>query len=186
VKFESIDVITVLEYWLNKDKPFGIIIETNAPTCWGCGQTWNGAYDVVTGDHKKAWNKAPLQVCHVIPKSLGGSNDPSNLVLMCKECHDLAPNTVIPEIMFTWMSRQSHLKRYLAKIKIALKDFDISEAEFEQLTLLSKKSEFNNWASGKAGQHWPQSGFSGFGHKMTFSTYVGLLKWYSDNVANAL
>ena len=186
MKYEKIDVINVVNYWLNNEKPFNASIDLNEPMCWGCNQIWNGTYDRIRGDYRKAWNRAPLQVCHVVPKSLGGTNEPSNLVLMCKECHDLAPNTVIPEIMFTWMSKQSSFKRYLSKIKTAMEDFGILEEEFEHLISLSKDAEFLEWVADKAGQHWPQSGYSGLGQKMTFSTYVGLLKWYSDNRVDAL
>jgi len=32
--------------------------------------------------------KYKLEVHHIIPRSQGGSNDPSNLITLCKKCHD--------------------------------------------------------------------------------------------------
>ena len=42
--------------------------------CWRCGC------------------KRKLQRCHIIPDSLGGKDEPSNLVLLCERCHIDAPN----------------------------------------------------------------------------------------------
>ena len=97
---KKVNASEVVAYWVNKKNSFRKFIDLNEPTCWACGQGWEGRYDIITADFSKAWSKSPLQVCHVIPKSMGGNEKPSNLVLMCKECHDLAPNTTIPEIMY--------------------------------------------------------------------------------------
>ncbi|WP_420646044.1 HNH endonuclease [Vibrio parahaemolyticus] len=91
MKREVIDIGEVVEYWRDKPNSFGALIDINEPTCWSCGQPWEGRHDVLRGSYLRGWRKAPLQICHVIPKSLGGDEHPSNLVLMCKECHDLAP-----------------------------------------------------------------------------------------------
>lgn len=93
---ESIEISRIIDFWIDKSNVFKGFIDLNEPTCWACGQGWDGRYDIVGGDYLKAWAKCPLQICHIIPHSLGGTEEPSNLVLMCKECHDLAPkaNTI--------------------------------------------------------------------------------------------
>ena len=44
-----------------------------------------------------------LQRCHIIPNSLGGKDEASNLVLLCKRCHADGPNVEDPEIMWDWI-----------------------------------------------------------------------------------
>ncbi len=71
----------------------------------------------------------------------------------------------------------------MAKLELALSDFDITDDEFQKLTDISLTPEFKNWARKHCGLHWPQSGYSGLGTKMTLSTYVGLMKHYSSRNA---
>ena len=47
--------------------------------------------------------KFKLQKCHIIPDSLGGLDDPSNLVLLCNRCHREAPNVKDEEIIWKWL-----------------------------------------------------------------------------------
>lgn len=53
--------------------------------CWRCGY------------------EKDLERCHIIPDSLGGKDEPSNLVLLCKRCHAEGPNVTDPEIMWDWI-----------------------------------------------------------------------------------
>lgn len=48
-------------------------------------------------------HKRSLQRCHIIPKALGGGEHPSNLVLLCAQCHAEAPNVADPEFMWIWL-----------------------------------------------------------------------------------
>jgi len=45
--------------------------------------------------------------CHVVPESLGGEDKPSNLRLLCPECHVEAPNVNDPDAMDDWIRRTS-------------------------------------------------------------------------------
>ena len=53
--------------------------------CWRCGCEYN------------------LKRCHIVPASLGGKDEPSNLVLLCHRCHLDNPNITDPEIMWDWI-----------------------------------------------------------------------------------
>lgn len=56
--------------------------------------------------HERCWRcgcKRNLERCHIIPHSLGGKDEPSNLVLLCKRCHLDNPNVLDKEIMWDWL-----------------------------------------------------------------------------------
>ena len=44
-----------------------------------------------------------LERCHIVPHTLGGTDEPSNIVLLCKRCHREGPNVTDPEIMWDWI-----------------------------------------------------------------------------------
>ena len=64
--------------------------ETEHARCWCCGHT------------------AKLQKCHIIPRSLGGIDEPSNLVPLCAPCHDESPDVADKNEMFKWISSQQN------------------------------------------------------------------------------
>lgn len=43
-----------------------------------------------------------LEVHHILPLVYGGSNDPTNLITLCKNCHKKAPDK--PDNFFEWLS----------------------------------------------------------------------------------
>lgn len=56
--------------------------------------------------HERCWRcgcKRRLQRCHIVPDSLGGQDEPSNLVLLCARCHLENPNVADPHIMWDWL-----------------------------------------------------------------------------------
>lgn len=56
--------------------------------------------------HERCWRcgcKINLERCHIIPHSLGGKDEPSNLVLLCKRCHLDNSNVANKEIMWDWL-----------------------------------------------------------------------------------
>lgn len=65
-------------------------------------------------DGGRCWRCATtkhIQQCHIVGKSQGGSDEPSNLVLLCKDCHDDAPMTknATAESIFNWIKRSREL-----------------------------------------------------------------------------
>ena len=69
-------------------------------------------------DYEELANKSPQKLydspkvkseynrCHIIPRQAGGSNDPSNLFLLCEECHEESPDTLNPKNFFKWVYKK--------------------------------------------------------------------------------
>src|SRR3972149_252426 len=115
-KYDLPTKIEIINFWKDKIDEYGILIDCGEPSCWACGFHYDAKYDIRNSnaswqDISECWKKMPLQRCHIVPKSLGGSNEPINLFLMCSECHDLAPDTAIKEIFFEWVKKQSWWNR---------------------------------------------------------------------------
>jgi 5-methylcytosine-specific restriction endonuclease McrA len=136
----------ICEYWFTRDRltqlfSFGLYFDIGEPACWACGRYWSTS-------RVKRWCDAPLDRCHIIPAAKGGADDASNLVLMCKECHDLAPNTTEPELLFVWMGKQNYLQRRTAHAVAVCKDMGI---EFSQINL--RDPHFIEWMTGRISSH---------------------------------
>ena len=58
--------------------------------CWCCGRDGS------------------LQQCHIVPRMLGGTAEPENIVPLCGQCHDKAPDVRDPEEMWRWISSQQN------------------------------------------------------------------------------
>jgi hypothetical protein len=102
----------IFDYWKERLPALGFFIDWGEPSCFACRFHYGTKYDIKRSDagwHKifECWNSIPLQRCHIVPRSLGGTDEVANLFLMCRECHDLAPNTSFPEIFFEWARAQS-------------------------------------------------------------------------------
>lgn len=97
-----------------------VVVDWGEPYCWACGrpllstkeekeihkecQTINGF------DYKKLWNhKKVIGSCeraHIYPRALGGTEEPSNMFLLCPECHFDSPDTTNPTNFFRWVYRK--------------------------------------------------------------------------------
>jgi len=77
----------IVKYWTLLQDECGLSVDWAEAheRCWRCG------------------HKAPLQRCHIIPDSLGGKDEPSNLVLLCSRCHIDAPNVESKTFMWDWI-----------------------------------------------------------------------------------
>ncbi|MEB7923148.1 HNH endonuclease [Atlantibacter hermannii] len=47
-----------------------------------------------------------LERAHIIPHSLGGSNDVSNYILLCNKCHTESPDIANESALIEWMNEQ--------------------------------------------------------------------------------
>jgi 5-methylcytosine-specific restriction endonuclease McrA len=74
----------IVDYWKERQDECGLSVDWGEAEerCWRCGYKKN------------------LQRCHIIPDSLGGKDEPANLVLLCERCHIDAPN--VESKTFMW------------------------------------------------------------------------------------
>ena len=128
----------IVEYWLNqKNTPFNIQgIEIGYPRCFAChrpGLPASELYKCNIQDHnlkrfeketkpaqgwshrcncKNNWDLSftCLDRCHVVPLSLGGKDVLSNIVVLCKDCHNANPNGVNEKEYFEWMDSVEYYK----------------------------------------------------------------------------
>lgn len=77
----------IVDYWSAVQSECGLSVDWAEARrlCWRCAQA------------------RKLQRCHIVPRALGGTEDPSNLVLLCKQCHAEAPNVTDPEFIWVWL-----------------------------------------------------------------------------------
>jgi len=173
----------IFEYWKDRLPVLGIWIDWGEPGCWACGFHYGTRYDIKRSDADwvtilSCWNEIPLQRCHIVPRSLGGTKDVSNLFLMCRECHDLAPNTSFAEIFFEWARAQSSDVRETAKLKAAFDAFGIGPMALPGFAEVLLSEGFRSWAFNRFGLHRPQSNYAPISSRLTPATHVGLAAYY--------
>lgn len=94
--------------------------------CWRCG-TASG-----------------FQRCHIVPRSLGGTDGPENTICLCPRCHDQAPDVADPEFMWKWV-KETHAEIYdlfwhLRAVKEAVAfGADLSEIDWDKYSQNIKK-----------------------------------------------
>jgi HNH endonuclease len=73
---------------------------------WGANESECGLAVDWAEAHERCWRcgyKSVLHRCHNVPASLGGVDEPSNLVLLCGRCHREAPNVTDTSFMWRWL-----------------------------------------------------------------------------------
>lgn len=173
----------IFNYWKDKISEMGIFIDRGEPSCWACGFHYDDKYDLKKGDAPletilECWNNIPLQRCHIVPRSLEGKDTVDNLFLLCRECHDLAPNTIYPEIFLEWAKNQCSYKREMFRVNQAMDSFGIAGEDKERIACVFDDKAFKEWMRGKSGLHWPQSNYASRSYRVTPSTLIGLAKYY--------
>jgi hypothetical protein len=97
-------------------RPF--VMDLGEPACFACRWYPEGCEVSDTVTPKAAWAlRAKLERAHLKSHSVGGSNEPSNLMLLCKTCHLDAPDWDDPAEMLAWVQRREHWQR-LAEDKL--------------------------------------------------------------------
>lgn len=90
-------------------------IEIDAPHCWACNKSIRGG--------RKRYNTKGLGLhrCHVVPRAHGGSNHPSNIVLMCTDCHKDNPDS-LDEFSFWWWFNnvESHFNKSIRMLSTCI------------------------------------------------------------------
>jgi len=73
------------------------------PCCFACGwfsEHWTKATP------KASWERSRLERAHITPRSLGGSDDASNIILLCNPCHRDSPDWQDPSAMARWIAER--------------------------------------------------------------------------------
>ena len=84
----------IVDYWSKNidNSEIDIPWENAHMLCWSCGI------------------KSNLQKCHIIPHALGGKGKPSNLVLLCINCHKENPNVNSYNGYWDWLKSRKRLR----------------------------------------------------------------------------
>ena len=108
------DYYDIVHYWIkgsDKRIHLNFPLDLGEPTCFACTLGFNGKYDFeglikTKKQLNTQWQKAKLEKCHIIPKALGGSYHPSNLIPMCPDCHFDAPDSSFEQIFLDWFHKR--------------------------------------------------------------------------------
>lgn len=132
--------VECVDYWSARidESDVGVDWCDAAERCWRCG--------LKTGS---------LQRCHIVAKQFGGDMVPSNIVLLCRECHDEQPDVTDPREVWRWIKETRPRYGYgTLKLERAL---EIAMSRGVDLSLFDKaKSE--KLLEDHAGLHLMQSG----------------------------
>lgn len=93
-----------------------VVYDWGEPCCWACGKFIHEVFDIKDYDEIAQLNpkilydvpkiRSKYNRCHIVPHQAGGSDEPSNLFLMCKECHEESPDTLNPQNFFKWVYKK--------------------------------------------------------------------------------
>lgn len=77
----------IVDYWASRIDECDLSVDWSEGEeyCWNCG------------------SPKDLTRCHIVARSLGGQDVPSNYVVLCRKCHEEAPNVDDPRIMWDWL-----------------------------------------------------------------------------------
>lgn len=136
----------IVDYWINTDQgvnqvkaikekigcvPSFIHLDLDCPECFACASPIHSeAKENASWD--KVWNRTRLEAAHIIPHSKGGESIPSNLVLLCRDCHRDNPDSLNETFFWKWLCNRPH---YSHRRLSALQEIPLNE---EQLSNLKK------------------------------------------------
>ena len=144
----------IIKYWFEEadeeQKDLLCIPDAGEPSCMICGMWWSDTYDIkdpnaTMEDCFKTWDKPPLQKCHIVPRTLGGSNiNPKNYLLLCHDCHDDMPDCLYSDILFKWIPKYQKIARKKRNEKFK-EILDIYELELKEFYSIFSSEEFRKW-----------------------------------------
>jgi hypothetical protein len=95
---------TIAQHWADSPDRFTFapcLVDLGEPCCFACGY-YSERWD--KGTPYSSWKRATLERAHIVPSSLGGSDDASNIILLCAPCHRDAPDWPDPSEMALWIA----------------------------------------------------------------------------------
>jgi HNH endonuclease len=135
----------IAEYWLGTDEGRArlpgnsALIDCGEPSCFACG--WMATDPDLEPRIWQVWDHAMLQRCHLIPHSLGGTDAPDNLVLLCARCHIEAPDVADAEYMLRWIdAHESWGVHLMRELDAAIARHAITEREMDEYNSLGIKA----------------------------------------------
>lgn len=161
----------IADYWIENNDIDECILNfdwSEAHThCWNCGDD----------KYRKSKKIARLERAHIIPHALGGGDTPSDYVLLCKSCHEEAPNINNKDDMWDWI--KSNYMPFAMYNTYKLRKALVMFKQKEGYSFFSKKTLNENW------EIELQKCFKSIGtHVNVFnvSTYYYLLKKIYENL----
>ena len=97
---KNVNPADIVNFWskIIDDKDLNINWDEDShKVCWSCGVEPGGG---------------SLNRCHIIPKSLGGEDLPSNMVLLCVQCHRENPNIKDVDLYWDWLKSRARPKYF--------------------------------------------------------------------------
>ena len=171
---------TVAKYWLKKrveeewdtlteespEYPFFqklVLQDWGEPSCWACGW-WDGVNPELVdctleeAEHPtkfwKAWDRSSLEACHIVPHSRGWAGDPSNILLLCADCHSECCDVTNPKYMKLWVgakktiglaSMLGYSEKDIDETNKYIDLFGVTPNMLMAVTSEEHKEEFGNW-----------------------------------------
>ena len=159
---------------LSKVDSIPVVYDWGEPSCFACNSyiplELIDNYDdlLEQGNINKIWDNKNVshyyQKAHIIPYSLGGKSEPSNLFCLCPECHRDSPDTVFSKefFRFVYNRRKGGNKMYqlYQDVLSDIKQMDIPPA-YILLASMNKEKDFNKYATthGSVLQHSTQRSY---------------------------
>lgn len=171
---------SIVEHW--KDELHEYMVDWVEPSCWACNKFWWGRYDIKIQNPNfeeimKNWNKiTPLERCHIVPTQFGGNDKAENLFLLCKECHDKAPNTRSRTAFLHWAKQQCYFANLKKEIMEELKTYGL-ENKFDQIYEIFKEGIPDD-VKENLGIHFSKLS----GPKLTASTLIAAISIYLKDI----
>lgn len=88
-----------------------VVLDRDGHTCQMCGLS-AGDLDPETG------RKTRLHIGHVVDKSRGGSDDPSNLRTLCSTCNQGAKNLTLEKPTAQWLLQQVRRANHASQVEV--------------------------------------------------------------------
>ena len=115
----------IFDYWLTTEEghkrvkairdqvgsyPSFACADIDFPECFACSQPVRSksSFKDRVKNWRDVWNKASLERAHIVPHSKGGESIPSNLVLLCKDCHKENPDGKSEAFFWRWLCTRPH------------------------------------------------------------------------------
>lgn len=111
---KGIDSQTLKVVLLTKETDFSrvkiVVVDWGEPECWACGRYAANLEQMDSKNIGDIWNNSQLQRCHIVARQFNGSDDVSNLFLLCPKCHRESPDLRDPTNFFAWVinKREEH------------------------------------------------------------------------------